>query len=110
MLWRLLNQAEDRMALGTFVQPLTTKDQVLEARLEALELACGGLWELLKTKHGYSDEELVRVIHELDARDGVMDGRVTPLKENCPNCGRQLVTKQRKRCVWCGAELALKPF
>jgi ribosomal protein S27AE len=40
----------------------------------------------------------------------VMDGRVTPLKENCPNCGRQLVTKQRKRCVWCGAELALKPF
>ena len=87
-----------------------SENMMLNARLDALELACAGLWLFLKARHGYTDEDLAGVIQDLDARDGKVDGRMTPLQEMCPACGRKLATRQRKRCVWCGAELAKRPF
>lgn len=82
----------------------------VESRIDALELACAAMWELLKTKGGLTDEELVRTIQEIDARDGSIDGKMRPTLENCPTCNRRIVTRSRKRCVWCGAELRASPF
>ena len=91
--------------------PSPHQNLALEARVDALELACAGLWELLKTKSGYSDEELVSVIKQVDARDGLVDGRTTPIVgEVCPKCGKRLLTRKRNHCVWCGAELTGKIF
>ena len=87
-----------------------TAYDALEKRIDSLELACAGLWQLLKTKHGYTDEELVRVISEVDARDGAVDGRMQNTGQLCPHCGRQMLTKARGKCLWCGAELAKAPF
>lgn len=77
----------------------------LSRRVDGLELACVGLWELLKTKHGYTDEELVATIQEVDLRDGKLDGRVTKTVTNCESCGRQLLTRRSPNCHWCGAEV-----
>ena len=82
----------------------------LENRIEALELACAGMWDLLKAKHGYSDEEIVDHIHAVDLRDGKLDGKFSPVDSVCPHCGKKLLTRSRKRCVWCGAELKMSPF
>lgn len=89
--------------------PIPPEVASFSARLETLELACAGLWEFLKAKHGYTDAELIEVIQQVDARDGVVDGKIGSVDEGCPYCGRKLLTKQRHHCVWCGAELAKKP-
>lgn len=76
-----------------------------EQRIDALELACAGMWELLKGKFDLTDQQLVAAITAVDARDGKVDGKMRQQLADCPNCGRQLVTRSRVRCVWCGAEL-----
>lgn len=88
----------------------TAKFEQLEARLNGLELTCSALWELLKKKNGYTDEELVALIHEVDGRDGVVDGKIGPQQSVCPQCGRKLLARASHRCLWCGAELAAAPF
>jgi hypothetical protein len=82
----------------------------LNRRIESLELACAGLWELLKTKHGYSDDELVSAVRAVDMRDGVADHKLKVADEICPNCGRQLLSRQSPNCSWCGADLGRIPF
>ena len=82
----------------------------LESRIDALELACAGLWQLLKARHGYTDEEIVGFIHQVDARDGSIDGKAGSAMQSCPACGRKIITRSRIRCVWCGAELPEEPF
>jgi hypothetical protein len=87
-----------------------TVERQLTRRIEGLELACAGLWELLKKHHGYTDTEIVAAIREVDLRDGVEDGRVRVSDAACPHCGRQLLSRKSPNCSWCGAELAKSPF
>lgn len=89
-----------------------TQDAVmpLERRIEHLELACAGLWELLKFKLQCTDDELMNAIQHVDARDGVMDGRAGPPAGLCPSCGRKLLTRSSAKCSWCGADVKVDPF
>lgn len=82
----------------------------VEQRIDRLELACAGLWDHLKTRHGYTDDDIARHIHEVDLRDGQLDGKTKPPEATCPHCNRKLATRSRKRCIWCGAELGQVPF
>jgi hypothetical protein len=59
--------------------------KTLELRVQALELTCAALWTILKEKNGYTDDELVQAIHAVDARDGVVDGKVTQSARVCPH-------------------------
>lgn len=77
----------------------------VERRIEALEMSCGALWELLKQKHGYTDAELIEAIHKIDGADGQMDGRVSNTAQVCPNCGHKLLTRASPKCSWCGTDL-----
>ena len=110
--------------LSGFAQPVTVGQspadtrlaveqgtQALEARVDSLELACAGLWQLLKQKHGYTDEDIVAAIHEVDAADGSVDGKHR-LNQRlmCPHCHRQLLTQRSKNCNWCGKEISRPPF
>jgi hypothetical protein len=80
----------------------------IEHRLDYLELACAGLWNLLKAKHGYTDEELVASIQEVDARDGNVDGKIGRASRDCPHCHRKLLTRDSPKCAWCGGALSGK--
>src|SRR5690349_213164 len=84
--------------------------QQANRRIESLELACAGLWELLKTKHGYTDAELVEAVREVDLMDGKLDGRVRMTDEVCPKCGHKLLSRRSPNCSWCGAELGRSPL
>lgn len=75
----------------------------IRARLDALELACAGLWALLKEKAGYTDEEIASFIREVDARDRSASGSALP--SECPACGRQLLSHGYRKCLWCGTEI-----
>jgi hypothetical protein len=91
---------------------LAAEEQVMpvEQRLQHLEMACAGLWELLKTKVGCTDDELIAAIHAIDMQDGKADGRVGTGDATCPNCHRKLLTRTSPKCAWCGADLHRDPF
>lgn len=84
----------------------------IEFKLERLSLITHALWDLLKDRHGYTDEELNDWINLTDLKDGRLDGRykadTPPL--NCPKCGR-VVGRTQGRCIYCGGMAApAQPF
>jgi hypothetical protein len=95
-------------ATGSNVPPMALES--LASRVDQLELACAGLWKLLKDKHGYADEELVKAVRDVDESDGQVDGRYHPVQASCPACGRKALTRARGKCLWCGAEMPSSPL
>lgn len=84
--------------------------RALEMRVDALELACAGLWRLLREHHGYTDEQLVDWIEHVDAEDGKSDGRRTVRADPCPQCNRPALARAKGKCLWCGAEVKRTPL
>jgi len=78
--------------------------QDLEFALNRMALANQALWELLRERVGITEDELLARITEVDLRDGVKDGRMTPQLASCPSCGRTVNTRN-SRCIFCGAAL-----
>src|SRR5712675_2186533 len=66
-----------------------TETELMRHDIDRLLMITEALWTFLKKEHGYSDEELVEAITQIDMRDGVLDGKVAKtLPPPCPNCGR----------------------
>jgi len=74
----------------------------LEFSLNRMALVSQAVWELLSSRLGVSENELLARVSEIDLRDGVADGRMTAKVTNCSDCGRPVNTK-RARCIYCGA-------
>jgi hypothetical protein len=74
----------------------------LEHRVERLALACNAMWNLLRTQSGLTDQQLQEKIKQIDAADGVTDGRAAHAMVQCPGCGRS-VSPRRGKCIYCGA-------
>ncbi len=87
-----------------------TKAESLELDVERLLMITEALWTIMKEEHGYSDDQLIEKVSEIDMRDGRLDGQAkTPQVLKCPNCGRTLM-KHRPVCLYCGAAVAVSPF
>lgn len=70
--------------------------------IERLLQITEALWHIVKEKLSCDDDELVRRVLEIDARDGSIDGKVAPKPPaNCPSCNRPLM-KHRRHCLYCG--------
>lgn len=76
-----------------------------DQKIEALELTCAAMWTIFKDKLGVTDEELIKAIHEVDARDGVVDGKISQSSRECPHCHRKVLTRNPTKCAWCGGDL-----
>jgi hypothetical protein len=83
-------------------------DDVVSLRneIERLLLITEGLWHFIKTEHGYSDQQLMEKINDIDLLDGKLDGRkaAAATLTTCPACKRR-VTVRRPHCLYCGADL-----
>ena len=66
-----------------------------------LTLVSRALWELLGSKSGVEERDLVAKVAEIDLRDGQLDHSLRSPVFNCPNCGRKVNTRTRM-CVYCG--------
>jgi hypothetical protein len=75
----------------------------LEMKFARLSLVTHALWELLKDRHGYTEDELRDWVNLTDLKDGHLDGRVRQTKPpgNCHKCGR-VVARAFARCMYCG--------
>jgi ribosomal protein L32 len=89
----------------------TAQNDYVEARLHSLELACAGLWELLKEKNGYTDAELMTLIKQIDQKRADKTPTLGNVDHNvCPKCGHKMLTHNHCKCLWCGADLPTNPF
>ena len=76
----------------------------LEFSLQRMALASQAMWELMRSRLGITETELLAKIKEIDLRDGVEDQRMTPHVTTCPECGKTLNTKNSS-CIYCGATI-----
>ena len=73
----------------------------LDQSLSRMTLVCAALWELVKERTNLSEEDLQNKIAEMDAKDGVLDGRFTPMPRYCVKCQRTIQINQNT-CMYCG--------
>jgi len=106
-----ITEAEDKATRSERETKGNTRElQELRARVDALTLACTTMWSLLQTRFGVTDEEFGRRLHEIDLRDGKLDGRIAPEIKSCPKCQRTM-SSRHARCMYCGDdELHRRPF
>ena len=92
-------------------QHRSAENRVREARsrFERLELVCEAMWNLLKSRHRLSDDELIASVRRIDLSDGVADGRKAKAGMTCERCGRMNSVRQNQ-CIYCGAWLDREPF
>ena len=60
----------------------------LQGDVERLLILTEALWTLLKRQQKLDDSVLVKLIEEIDLRDGQLDGRVAGTVKECPSCKR----------------------
>jgi hypothetical protein len=100
--------AADRAA----TEATQTRSQVesIQMDVERLLMITEALWTMLKDEHGYTDDQLIQKVQEIDLRDGRLDGKVAKQPPSkCPQCGRA-VSARRPMCIFCGAACTRDPF
>jgi len=70
-------------------------------QIERLTLACQSMWELLRDHSDLTEDHLKAKMLEVDARDGMIDGKISHEIIDCPACGQKTNTR-RPFCVFCG--------
>lgn len=94
----------------TSAREAKTELEYLKLDVERLLMITEALWNMVKEKHGYEDDELMRKINEIDLRDEKLDGRVAPSPPRpCPKCNQPLA-KRRISCIYCGTATTRDPF
>ena len=78
--------------------------------VERLLMITEALWDILKEKHGYSDDDLMRRVAEIDMKDGKLDGKVAKTgPASCPKCSRPM-NRRHSACIYCGEQIVQHPF
>ncbi len=73
----------------------------LARRVEVMALANQALFEILKSRLGITEDEVMRRMAEIDGRDGSKDGKMSGQVVACRKCARQVNTA-RRNCMYCG--------
>jgi hypothetical protein len=81
------------------------EQQEFDERLDRMLLVIQAMWDLLKD-HGYTDEQLLEKIKEIDLADGVEDGHRTTAPIKCSKCG-SAVARNLAKCQFCGTDTNL---
>ena len=77
----------------------------LTSQLDTLVLANQAMWEILVDRLDVTEEQLIKKMHEVDLRDGKLDGKIRKTElTQCEDCGHK-VSANRAECYWCGSRL-----
>jgi hypothetical protein len=75
--------------------------KIVNANLDKIMLINEALWELMRDKHGLTENDLHKKMYEVDMRDGVLDGKNKRKAAECGQCGR-MVSSRHPACLYCG--------
>jgi hypothetical protein len=111
MLWDLIQQHQLRgldAEVGNARSAASdARDETRQLRrdVDRLTLACLAMWQIIQSQTNLTDEDLARMMHDLDAADGRVDGRMSTEAGRCPKCDRPAL-KGKPTCMYCGAAVA----
>ena len=97
---RIASKAE---AAADKAQELSQEIVSLRQRLDRLEMVVEALWTVVKSKTNASEAEALRLIEEIDLRDGHLNGRTVRAPESCARCSR-VVSATTGICPYCGSQ------
>ena len=87
-----------------------TKANLLSSDVEKLFMITEALWSIVRDQMGFTDDDIIRLVQDIDMRDGKLDGNVAKqINPDCPSCGRKLLGKH-PACLYCGALADRDPF
>ena len=89
---------------GAMARAVQEMSRGTDERVDQLLLACAAMWELMRERTGVTEADLIARVAEIDARDGVADGRITKKARMCPACAH-IVFPKHKKCLYCGVDL-----
>jgi hypothetical protein len=87
-------------SVSTFAGSPTAKIHALDDRIDRLMLVVEGMWSLLE-ESGYTAEQLMERVKELDGSDGEIDGQGAKSAGRCDECGAML-GRGLANCQFCG--------
>lgn len=111
MLWDILQQHQlnglDAEVSGARQNAASAVDDTRQLRrdVDRLTLACLAMWQIIQSQTNLTDEDLKRMMHDLDASDGRADGKLATDVGRCPKCDRPAL-KGKPTCMYCGAAVA----
>ena len=79
----------------------TNRIEDANERIDRLAMIVRAMWALLE-EGGYTAEQLVAKLEELDIADGELDGKVSEQVVDCPSCDSKVAPGLRN-CQFCGA-------
>ena len=85
---------------STFAASPTAKIQALDDRIDRLMLVVESMWSLLE-ETGFTTEQLIERITELDQSDGTLDGQASKSAGRCDECDAVL-GRGLANCQFCG--------
>ena len=83
-----------------------TSVELMQHDIERLLMITEALWLFVKQQNNFTDEDLVKVISEIEMRESHLPKHV-PV--TCPACGRANSGK-RDLCIYCGKPVPMDPF
>lgn len=72
--------------------------ELLRHDVDRLLMISEALWNFLKQKHGYTDDDLAKAVGAIDLRNS---GAAKDAQQKCPSCGR-MISAHRGFCIYCG--------
>ena len=93
--------------LGNALRSAKSEIAALRQEMDRTTLIVQALWELLKKKHGATEDEMVDLIQAVDMMDGKIDGKPSRIPQNCPECTRP-VSIATNTCFFCGTVVERK--
>ena len=72
-------------------------------QFDRILLIIQAMWALME-EQGFTEEQLIAKIQELDSQDGSVDGRARSAPSDCRECGSK-VAAGLIRCQICGSEI-----
>lgn len=67
----------------------------IDERISKLSLVTQAVWSFIKETNQLDDSDLINRIEELDAKDGVKDGKATAVVMTCLDCSKKINTRTR---------------
>lgn len=81
----------------------TNRIEDLNERIDQMAMLMRGMWALLE-EQGFTAEQLMAKLEELDHADGRPDGRIISAPVRCTSCD-SMVPAGMAKCQYCGAQV-----
>jgi len=84
------------------VSDLQHRMRILEDNLAKALMINESLWEIMKSQHKLTEDDLNEMLYMIDMRDGQLDGKnQRSAAVSCPNCQRS-ISPRHAACIYCG--------